>query len=63
MTNLYVIGAIVFAAAILGWLSAKYLGPDNPIEEACEEIIEQETGKKVDLTPTASISTPTQPKG
>lgn len=43
---------IVLIAAIIGIGSVVILKKnDNPIEEAAEEIIQIETGKKVDLTP------------
>ncbi len=41
---------ILIAASIVGAISIKYLGPENPIEEASEAIIEVETGKKIDLS-------------
>lgn len=44
-------GAIASIALLV--VSAKYLGlgDDNPIEEAVEEIIKENTGLEVDLTP------------
>lgn len=38
-------------AVIMGIASYKLMGPDNPIEEACEVIIKAETGVTVDLSP------------
>lgn len=43
--------AIVITACAVGLFSSKYLGDDNPIEQAAEEIIKEETGIKIDLTP------------
>lgn len=34
-----------------GLLSTKFLGDDNPVEEASEEIIEDITGVEIDLSP------------
>ena len=42
---------ITVSALIIGIGSGYFLGKDNPVEEICEEIIELETGKDVDLTP------------
>ena len=43
-----VIAIIAFA---VGYASYKYLGPDNAVEEECEKIIEDTTGKKIDISP------------
>lgn len=52
---------IVFTAEIIftiffvfGAFSWKFLGPDNKIEEICEDIIEDQTGIDIDI----SIGTP-----
>ena len=50
LSILIVIG-VVAVAALIGWVSTCYLGDDNPIEEAAEEVIEIETGRRVDLSP------------
>ena len=42
--------ALVFAA-LLGIGSIYWFGPDNPLEELAEEIIEEEVGIDLDLTP------------
>jgi hypothetical protein len=42
---------IVAAAIIIGLLSAYFWYQDNPIEETSEEIIKEQTGVDVDLTP------------
>lgn len=41
---------IALVAFLVGWLSYKYLGADNPVEEECEKIIEDTTGKKIDIS-------------
>lgn len=42
---------IVLAAIIIGLLSAYFWYHDNPIEEKSEEIIKEQIGVDVDLTP------------
>jgi hypothetical protein len=42
---------VIFLVIILGVGSVYFLGDDNPVEEIAEEIIEEETGIKIDLTP------------
>lgn len=42
---------IVIISLIIGYLSVPFLGKNNPIEEAVEEIIRQETGISLELTP------------
>jgi uncharacterized protein YpmB len=42
---------VIFLVVILGVGSVYFLGDDNPVEEIAEEIIEEETGIKIDLTP------------
>lgn len=48
LINKYVIALYV---GILGYYSTVLLGDDNPIEEISEEIIKEETGIDIDLTP------------
>lgn len=48
--TLAVIGTLI-ALVVLGGLSTKFFKDDNPIEEACEEIIKEVTGVEIDLTP------------
>lgn len=50
--------AIVCLAAVIGLVSIYFLGPNNQVEEACEEIIKDETGQAVNL----STQNPTTPK-
>lgn len=42
---------------MIGGLSAVLLRNDNPIEEACEEVIKETTGIDVDLTPNSPEKT------
>lgn len=46
-----IIVVVVITAFVVGMLSTKVLGPDNPVEEVAEDVIEAETGMHVDLTP------------
>jgi len=43
--------AITAAILLFGIWSMKYWGEDNPYEEVVEELIEGQTGMKVDLSP------------
>lgn len=42
---------VVGISAVVGYFSTKFLGPDNPVEQIAEEVIDAETGIKVDLSP------------
>jgi hypothetical protein len=42
---------VVILAIILGISSAYFLGDDNFVEEIAEEVIQEETGINIDLTP------------
>ena len=46
--------AIVIAAFLIGIISVYLLGSDNIVEEISEEIIKEETGIEIDLTPNTS---------
>lgn len=48
--SVIIIVAILGIAAAIGYASSYFLGDDNKIEEACESIIEAQTGKNIDLT-------------
>ncbi len=48
--SVLVVGILVVALGI-GYVSSRFLGEDNPIEEAAEEVIESQTGVDIDLTP------------
>lgn len=53
---------VVIIACIVGGSSYYFLGPDNPIEEAAEDVIKVETGATVNLNPpNASTQTPVPP--
>lgn len=45
---------IVLVAVIIGLVSGYFWYPDNPIEEIAEEVIKEETGIAIDLTPVVS---------
>lgn len=42
---------VVCVVSLIGALSIKFLGNDNPVEEAAEEVIKLETGQQLDLSP------------
>ncbi len=48
LTSKYSLLAIII---VMGVFSTYLLGDDNPIEELSEEIIKEETGLDIDLTP------------
>lgn len=50
--------AIIAVVAAVGYVSSKYLGDDNVVEELSEEVIEDMTGVDVDLTPSSPERTP-----
>ena len=50
---------IVAVVAIVGIVSVKFLGPDNPVEKVAEQVITEETGLNVNLTPNDTKVTPT----
>ncbi len=47
----FLIVIIIVSVAVVGYISTKFLGDDNPVEEIAEEVIESQTGVDVDLTP------------
>ena len=51
MDKLLLTSIVVSCAAVVGIISFYFLGRDNPVEEACEDIIKAETGVDIDLTP------------
>ena len=57
--NIILISAIVSAAALIGYVSYYFMGPDNKVEEACEDVIKMETGTTVDLSPNTSATAAT----
>ena len=50
---------IAIVAGIVGIASFYFLGADNPVEEEMENIIKDETGIKIDLSPTTTTTTTT----
>lgn len=42
---------LVIVIAFIGLLSIYFLHDDNPIEETCEQVIEQNIGIELDLSP------------
>lgn len=46
-TILIILGVL----GVVGFLSSRWLGDDNPVEETAEEVIEMHTGVSVDLSP------------
>ena len=42
---------LILLVVLMGVVSTYVLGDDNPIEELSEEIIKEETGLDIDLTP------------
>ena len=48
--SLLVVGILV-VALVAGYVSTRWLGNDNPVEEAAEEVIESQTGMDIDLSP------------
>jgi hypothetical protein len=49
--SVIIVSVIVSIAATIGFISYFVAGPDNKVEEVCEEVIKIETGKDVDLSP------------
>lgn len=45
------IGLIVMMSLIIGYISVLALGNNNPIEEADEDVIKEETGISLEFTP------------
>ena len=54
--NIIMISAIVSAAALIGYVSFYFMGPDNKVEQECETIIQMETGQSVNLSPSTSAT-------
>jgi len=51
--GIIVLICILVIAASAGVISVKYLGHDNAVEEAAEEVIKAETGVNIDLSPSS----------
>ena len=56
MNKMIISIVIAVLAAVVGYGSYKWLGADNPVEQACESIIKDETGKTVDLSPDNTVT-------
>jgi hypothetical protein len=56
MKKLLVASTIVVIAALVGIISLFFYSPDNPVEQACEDVIESQTGVRIDLSPEANAS-------
>ena len=52
-TLFFILGCTIVAIACLSSCSALGRYPDNPAEEALEEVIKQETGIDLDLSPSS----------
>jgi hypothetical protein len=46
-----IIISIIIVALAAGYASSRWLGDDNPVEEAAESVIEKQTGLDIDLSP------------
>lgn len=55
IASIAVIAAICLAAAVIGIVSDKYLGDDNPVEHVSEEIIDEIAEKELNL-PQGSVN-------
>lgn len=51
--SIIIIATIVAAATLVGLVSTCFFKDDSIIEEVAEEVIEKETGLKIDLTPSS----------
>lgn len=47
----FIMGCITILAVLIGTISVKYLGNDNIVEEIAEDVIKEETGLSIDLSP------------
>ena len=57
IATLAIIVSVTILCAVIGIVSDKYLGDDNLVEEESEQIIKNETGLDIDLTPKSKEST------
>ena len=48
--SIILIGVLIVALSV-GYLSSRWLGDDNEIEELAEDIIKMKTGMDIDITP------------
>lgn len=49
--SIVIIAIIVGIAAVVGIISGCFMGPDNTVEEVAEDLIEDQTGVRIDLSP------------
>lgn len=49
--SIVIVAIIVGIAAVIGIISGCFLGDDNPVEEVAEDVIQDETGVHIDLSP------------
>lgn len=53
MTKYHVLGIITAFSLLAGIASFYFWGDDNPVEEACEDLINDEIGIDIDLSPSS----------
>ncbi len=53
MTRYHILGAIIAISILAGLASVYFWGDDNPIEEECEDLIKDEAGIDIDLSPSS----------
>lgn len=51
LTAMLATGIVLCFIAACGFISTKFLGDDNPVEEVSEEIIKEITHVEIDLSP------------
>lgn len=54
---------VISVLVMIGGLSAVLLKDDNPVEEACEQVIKETTGIDVDLSPKSPEKTEDEAHG
>ena len=61
--SITLIAIIVGACIIVGIASVYFFGANNPVEEACEAVIKQETGMDIELSKsdTPAVTPPASP--
>lgn len=64
MSSFIVIAVVVSLACIVGYLTQHLTRKDDtPIEEACEEVIKEQTGIDIDLSPSSPEAKKSDRKG
>ncbi len=48
--------SIIVVALAASYLSSRWLGDDNPVEESAESVIKEQAGLDIDLTPSSMES-------